>query len=221
MDVIGSMPLHQTSFAITIAIVMSSPSFMRSLNSAVALSAVLALPFSVSAQESGWSVGAYAGRYHDLEPAGFIQGRANFLDQYMVALTANKTVWRSASWPLSLEIDAMLGQQSGVTSLTEIAVAPALRWSGFPWNQRLHTSVAFAPLGLSYTTSVSPLERGRDGLGSRALNWLFLEVAFSRPSDKSLEFFMRLHHRCTVYDLLNDYGANGEDFFALGFRRRF
>jgi hypothetical protein len=53
-----------------------------------------------------------------------VQGRANFLDQYRLALTAKKTVWRSASWPLSLEIDAMIGQQGGVALLTEIAVAP-------------------------------------------------------------------------------------------------
>lgn len=194
---------------------------------ALLLACALTLPVIAPAQEPArpqeltWSLGTYAGRYHDLEPAGFVQGRANFLDQYMVALTANKTVWRSASWPLTLEIDAMIGQQSGVASLTEIAVAPALRWSGFPWSNTLHTSFAFAPFGISYTTSVSPLERGRDGLGARTLNWLFLELAFSRPGDKSNEFFMRLHHRCTIYDLINDFGANGEDFFALGFRRRF
>ena len=202
------------SFASPIA-----PSF-RPLCSAF-LAAALILSSNARAQEPNWSIGAYAGRYHDLEPAGFIQGRANFLDQYLVALTANKTVWRSTSWPLTLEIDAMIGQQSGLASLTEIAVAPALRWSGFPWNNTLHTSVAFAPFGISHTTSVSPLERGRDGLGARTLNWLFLEVAFSRPGDKANEFFMRLHHRCTIYDLINDFGANGEDFFALGFRRRF
>ncbi len=102
------------------------------------------------------------------------------------------------------EVVLQPGQQSGQASLTEIAVAPALRWSGFPWNNTLHTSFAFAPFGISYTTSVSPLERGRDGLGARTLNWLFLELAFSRPGDKSNEFFMRLHHRCTVYDLIND-----------------
>lgn len=186
-----------------------------------ATAALALLPLSLSAQALDWSVGSYVGRYHDLEPAGFIQGRANFVDQYMVALTASKTLWRSTSMPLSLEIDAMLGQQSGVAPLAEIAVAPALRWTGFPWNKHLHTSVAFAPLGISYTTQVSPLERGRDGLGSQGLNWLFLEVALSRPSDPATEFFMRLHHRCTIYDLLNNYGANGEDFFALGFRRRF
>jgi hypothetical protein len=120
-----------------------------------------------------------------------------------------------------LEIDGMVGLQRGSASLGEIAVAPALRWSGFPWNESVHTSFSVAPLGISYTTSVSPLELGKDGRGSRTLSWLFLEVALSRPSDRSNEFFMRLHHRCAVYDKLNDFGANGEDFFVLGFRRRF
>jgi hypothetical protein len=138
-----------------------------------------------------------------------------------VAVTAQKTVWRSESWPLSLEVDGMLGLQNGAATLGEAAVAPALRWSGFPWNGTLDTSVRVAPLGISYTTSISPLELGADGKGSRILNWLFLEVVLSNPSQKSTEMFMRLHHRCAVYDLLNNYGANGEDFFAIGFRRRF
>jgi hypothetical protein len=173
------------------------------------------------AESEAWNLGFYAGRYHDTEPAGFVQGRTQFLDQYLVALTAKKTLARADSWPLTLELDTMVGQQSGVASITEVAVAPALRWSGFPWNHRLHTSFAFAPFGVSYTSSVSPLERGREGRGAQTLNWLFLELAFSRPAKPSDEVFMRLHHRCTIYDLLNDYGANGEDFFVLGYRRRF
>jgi len=163
----------------------------------------------------------YVGKYYDTEPAGFIEGRAGFVDQHLIALTATKTVWRSASLPLSLELDGMVGVQSGVATLGEIAVAPALRWHGFPWNDKVHTSISVAPLGISYTSSVSPLERGPNGQGSQTLNWLFLEVALSSPGNKANEFFARLHHRCSVYDLLNNYGANGEDFFALGFRRRF
>ena len=121
---------------------------------------------------------------------------------------------------MSLEIDGMLGQQSGIASLTEIAVVPIVRWSGFPWNGLLQTDLRLGPIGISYTSSVSPLERGTNGRGSQTLSHLVIELAFSRPSDKSAEFFMRLHHRCTIYDLLNDYGANGEDFFALGYRHR-
>lgn len=185
------------------------------------LALAASLPMGLHAAESDWSMGAYAGKYYDTEPAGFTQGRANFLEHYLVAVTAKKTLWQSATLPLTLELDGMIGLQSGAATLGEVAVAPALRWSGFPWNGTVHTSFAAAPLGVSYTTSVSPLERGTDGKGSRTLNWLFLELALSKPESKSTEVFMRLHHRCTVYDLLNNYGANGEDFFAVGVRRRF
>lgn len=194
---------------------------MRSTVVTPALAALLWLPLSAQAQWQDWSVGAYAGKYYDTEPAGFLTGRAGFMDHHLYALTVSKTVWRSASLPLSLEMDGMLGVQSGVADLSEIAMAPALRWSGFPWNGTVHTSVSFAPLGVSHTSMVSSLERGQGGKGSQTLNWLFLEVALSSPTSKANEFFARLHHRCAVYDLLNNYGANGEDFFTVGFRRRF
>ncbi len=115
----------------------------------------------------------------------------------------------------------MVGLQSGLATLGEVAVAPVLRWSGFPWSNRFPTHLRLAPLGVSYTTEVGPLERSPSGRGSRSLNWLFIELAFSKTDNKSQEMFFRLHHRCAVYDLLNNYGANGEDFFAVGFRRNF
>ena len=193
----------------------------RNFLSVLMASALLLLPLGSVADTRDWSAGVYVGKYYDTEPAGFVQGRASFVEHHMFALTASKTVWRSATLPLSLEIDGMVGIQSGVTKLGEVAIAPALRWSGFSWNDVVHTSVRAAPVGISYTSAVSPLETGPSGQGSRTLNWLFLEVALSRPSDPSNEFFMRLHHRCAAYDLLNNYGANGDDFFAVGFRRRF
>jgi hypothetical protein len=189
----------------------------------MALLSIFWRPLASNAQEqkTPWSVGVYAGKYYDTEPAGFLEGRAGFLEQYLVAVTASKPVWQSQTLPLALEIDAMVGQQGGISSLTEIAVAPTLRWSGFPWRDVLRTDVRLAPLGISYTTQVSPLERGTDGQGSRMLNWLFIETAFSLPGKNTQEVFLRLHHRCTIYDLLNNFGANGEDFFTVGVRRRF
>jgi uncharacterized protein (TIGR00369 family) len=116
-----------------------------------------------------------------------------------------------------------LGRNTQVwdATVTEVAVAPVLRWSGFPWNHVLQTDLRLGPLGLSYTPYVSPLERGSDGRGSQFLNFLMIETAFSQPGNKHDELFLRLHHRCTIYDLLNDYGANGEDFFGIGYRRYF
>lgn len=171
--------------------------------------------------EPDWSIGVYGGKYYDTEPGGLTQGKANFLNHHLLALTGSKTLWRSDSLPLSLEIDAMIGQQFGVVSLTEIAIAPVLRWSSFPWKDTLQTDLRLAPLGISYTSKVSPLELGPDGKGSKTLNFLMIELAFSRPQDKSREVFLRLHHRSTIYDLLNNYGANGEDFLTFGYRYRF
>ena len=178
-------------------------------------------PATALSADLDWSIGGYGGQYYDSEPAGLTQGRAKFLNQHLLAITGSKTVWRSQTLPLSLEIDAMIGQQFGLESLTEIAIAPVLRWSSFPWNDTLQTDLRLGPLGLSYTSKVSALERGPDGNGSQTLNFLMIELAFSRPQQKSNEVFVRLHHRCAVYDLLNDYGANGEDFLTFGYRVRF
>lgn len=185
------------------------------------LSTFLALPALARSEPFDWSVGAYAGQYYDSEPAGFTQGKANYLDQYLVAVTGSKTVWRSQTLPLSLEIDAMLGQQSGLASLTEVAIIPVLRWSSFPWNSILQTDLRLGPIGVSYTSDVSPLERGPTGEGSQWLGHLLIELAFSSPGKQSDEVFMRLHHRCAIYDTLNNYGANGEDFLVFGYRYRF
>ena len=109
--------------------------------SSALLASLVALPLHAWAQEPNWSIGGYLGQYHDAEPAGALAGRAKYIDQYMIALTGAKTVWRSSDWPVSLEIDAMLGYQSGVASLGEFAIAPALRWSGFPWRHIVRTDL--------------------------------------------------------------------------------
>lgn len=185
------------------------------------LSALFLLPLDARSEELNWSLGGYGGQYYDTEPAGIIKGKAGFVNHYMLALNGSKTVWRSETLPLRLEIDGVIAQQFGVATFNEIAVAPVLRWSGFPWNKYLPTSIAAGPLGVSYTTIVSPLEKNVSGEGSQVLNFLMLEVAFASPQDPSKEVFVRLHHRCTIYDLLNNYGANGDDFLTLGYRVRF
>lgn len=175
----------------------------------------------VHAAAPDWSVGVYGGQYHDTEPAGFLNGRSQFQNQYLVALTASATLWRSQDWPVAVELDGMLGQQWGQASLTELAVAPVLRVHGWPGREPWPFDLRLAPFGISYTSSVSPLERGPTGQGSQTLNFLMIEAAISLDKDRHHEWFARLHHRCTIYDVINNYGANGEDFFALGWRRRF
>lgn len=183
------------------------------------LSVSLTLPGGVYCNELDWSVGGYGGQYYDTEPGAFANPKSNYLNQYLVAITASKSIWRADKLPLALEIDGMVGYQFGITSLYEIAVAPVLRWSSFPWNETLQTDFRFAPVGISYTPSISPLERGPDGKGSPTLNYIIAELGFSLPQNKSEMIFFRLHHRSAFNDALNDYGANGEDFFTIGYRQ--
>ena len=182
---------------------------------------VLILPVQSWSSEKDRSIGFYTGQYYDSEPGFLIQGQANYLKQYMVALTMSKRVWRANEWPLAMEIDGMVGHQFGQATLQEFAIAPVARWSGFPWSRVLPTSFRAAPLGYSFTSVVSPLERGPSGEGSRQLNFLILELAFSSPKAKDHEVFLRLHHRSSIYGLLNTFGANGKDYAALGYRRFF
>lgn len=168
-----------------------------------------------------WDIGGYAGKYYDTDPGEFVQGNVRLRNHHVVALTGSTTVWRSREIPLSLELDGTIGQQFGQESLSEISVIPVLRWSGFPWNHVLRTDLRVGPVGVSYTSQISQLERGPRGQGSQWLSSLLLEVAFSAPSTPSRELFVRLHHRCNIYGLLNDYGANGQDFVVMGYRHRF
>lgn len=167
------------------------------------------------------SLGAYVGQFYNTYPEALLLGqKTEFKDQYIASLSLTKKTWQSASLPLSIEIEGVLSYQFGKASIGEIGVVPVFRWDGFPWNESLKTDLRFGPLGLSYTSSVSPLERSAKG-GSRWLNFLMPEVGFSLPSSKGKEVFLRLHHRCSLFNTLNDYGTNGEDFFGVGFRSYF
>lgn len=194
---------------------------MKSIIATVLFSLATVCPHAWAQQSFDWGIGAYGGKYYDTDPGEFVQGNVRLRNHHVVALTGSKTVWRAQDMPLSLELDAMIGQQFGQESLTEIAIVPVLRWSRFPWNHVLQTDLRVGPVGVSYTSQLSQMERGTDGKGSQWLSYLLLEVAVSSPRAPASELFVRLHHRCTIYGLLNDYGANGQDFVVLGYRHRF
>lgn len=201
---------------------MPTRSTTARLVSPVVLTLSLLNPSQVRCEESGWGIGLYAGTYYDTEPAAVLNENTKFFKQHLFALHASKRLWRSPTWPLAVELDGVIGHHYGLTSLNEFGLAPVVRWEGFPWQETLPTYVRLAPLGVSYTSSISPLERGPTGKGSRAINLLLIEFGTSIPAgNRSHDIFVRLHHRCTIYDLLNDYGANGIDFLTLGFRYNF
>ena len=107
------------------------------------MTGLLVMP--VCAKDGDWTMGVYAGQYHNQEPASFLAGRSEFKNHYILAVTASKRLWRAENWPLELELDAMLGQQWGQATLSEVAVAPVLRWSGLPGRDKLAVDVRAGP----------------------------------------------------------------------------
>ena len=168
-----------------------------------------------------YSVGGYIGQFYDSNPIKFLGGLGTtFENHYIGALTISKTLWQSETYPLAVEIEGDAAYQFGEFELGEFGIVPVIRWRGFPWNHYLPTTFRFGPIGLSWTTSVSPFEKTNKG-GSQWLNFLIVDVGVSLLGHENNEVFLRLHHRCSMFESMNDYDTNGEDFLAIGFRHYF
>lgn len=97
-----------------------------------------------------------------------------------------------------------------------------VRWSNFPWNHRLRTTFAFAE-GLSYSSSVPSVEINpsrQDLTYNKLLNYLAAEVTISLPSRKNWELVYRLHHRSSIFGLM-DADNDGSTAIAIGIRHYF
>ena len=89
------------------------------------------------------------------------------------------------------------------------------RWSDFPWNNYLRTTVAFAE-GLSFSSEVpaTEIDLNRPNRDYKKLvNYLAAEVTFSLPKRKDWELVYRLHHRSGVFGL---FGADNSGSTAMG-----
>ena len=86
------------------------------------------------------------------------------------------------------------------------------RWTNFPWNRFVDTTLAAAE-GVSYVTSVPWSEKRYNSDCSRFLNYLMFEITFAAPSYPRLQFVVRMHHRSGGYGL---YGAGNTGSNAVG-----
>jgi len=103
-----------------------------------------------------------------------------------------------------------------------------LRWSWFPWNSVVRTSIAVST-GLNYAFEVTPLEIGRannGGKGSHLMHYLAPEAAFALPQHPDFELLFRFHHRSGGREIFCDSGifncaVGGSQYLSAGFRVRF
>ena len=131
----------------------------------------------------------------------------------------------------SIEGEVGVGQRFGSLRQTEGWAALYVRWSAFPWNAYLRTSVAIST-GLNYATSATQheIDMTPNRSSTRVLHYLAPEITFALPQMPETEFLARLHHRSgggkwwdspPVYGGLFHANKGGTQYLVLGLRQRF
>jgi hypothetical protein len=122
---------------------------------------------------------------------------------------------------LDLEPEFGVAQRFDGMSATEFWAAMDFRWTVFPWNAYIKTTIALAE-GVSLATRVDEEERLRNSnhRGSIVLNFFSPEVTFALPDAPAYELVFRFHHRSGIWGLINGVDA-GSQFTTVGFRCRF
>ena len=125
---------------------------------------------------------------------------------------------------IDVEVEAGGGYQfsdSSDNDSAQIWAALYFRYSRFPWNRFIYTTVAIST-GLNYSFNKTRFEEEEDRKNgtSKLLHYLSPEITFAHPDHKQWEGVLRLHHRSGVYGL---FGCNhcGSNMVTAGVRRKF
>jgi hypothetical protein len=128
------------------------------------------------------------------------------------------TVWGK----LDIEPEFGVAKRFGIMTAGEFWAALSFRWTAFPWNDVVKTTIALAE-GASLATSVEREER-RESVpghtGSVVLNFFSPEITFAPPSVSAYELFFRLHHRSGIFGLINNV-EGGAQYETIGIRVHF
>lgn len=166
-----------------------------------------------------FAVTVYGGRMTDDTYSETLSGRADFIDAYMMVGAFSWTFARYLDDALCLELEAQVGKWWGDQDNMEFNLPVAMRWSRFPWNHSVSTSLAFG-LGPSYATDEPEGEIERHDETQRFLVYWFGELALG-PPNSSWSWVFRLHHRSGAFGLVADQGEGGSNTLAAGLKYRF
>jgi hypothetical protein len=143
-----------------------------------------------------WSVTLFAGPLTtDTTTDDILVGSPSFEDSMIVGAALNKglvTVFEH----LDIEAEAQAVKHFGDQDHWEFNGLLLARWTKFPWDHVVDTTVAIGD-GLSFPTEVPPLETRRHGpdLSGRVLNYVLGEVTFALPEVPEWNLVWRFHHR--------------------------
>jgi hypothetical protein len=127
------------------------------------------------------------------------------------------TFWHA----LDIEPEIGIAKRVGDMQAAEFWGAVAFRWTAFPWNHYIKTTIAISE-GISLATQVDTVERDANAnhAGSVFLNYFSPEITFAIPDYEKYELVFSIHHRSGLYGLINNVNA-GSQFGTVGLRVHF
>ncbi len=143
----------------------------------------------------------------------------HYADSYIVAGAYSRAYRESRGGALRTEFEINATYNFGDQDHWELNVAPiSLRWSRFPWSERLRTELAFG-VGLSYAFEFPRVEFELENDTQRLLVFWMLEIT-AGPRDAAWSAVLRLHHRSPAWGVMGvaDGGMNAP---SLGVRYEF
>ena len=166
-----------------------------------------------------FAVTVYGGRMTDGDFGDALTGQADFIDAYVVVGALSWTFARYFEDALSFELEGQVGKWWGDQHNLEFNLPLAIRWSKFPWNHYVSTSLAYG-LGPSYATKEPAAEIDEHDSTKKFLVYWFGEIAFG-PPDSNWAGVFRIHHRSGAFGLIADRGEGGSNTLAVGLKFRF
>jgi hypothetical protein len=149
-------------------------------------------------------------------------------DTYIVAGSFSRrlvTFWNA----LSIEPEFGVAKRFDKMRAAEFWAAFNFRWTAFPWNDYVKTSIGISE-GVSQTTSLDANERMLNNFkvvgnhlvfnGSNFLNFFTPEATFALPQYDAYELLVRFHHRSGILGVVNGVHS-GAQFFTVGLRAHF
>jgi len=193
--------------------------FPQSLFGLTVLAAVL-FPANDLNAEDRWFLSVYGGQVSDTAFNEIIRFKTEFEDYYLAAVALGKEVW-SYRKTLSLEAEGQIVQHFKGKEHQEFNAALNLRWLPFPWDDAIDTSIAFGS-GISYATRDPEFEEKEadDNVTTQTMYYLMLEVAFALPGESHWGVFTRVHHRSSVFGLIDGVFA-ASNYVCAGIRYTF
>jgi len=163
-----------------------------------------------------WAATLYGGPFTKQDFLEFFSEPVEFDHAGMLSVSLSREVgvlWKYLRWEAEIGATKWFGDQTH----WEFTSAIVVRWSAFPWNDYVNTTIAVGD-GPSFATEPPKLEKKNFGEAKRLQNYVFLELTFGLPRYPQWDFVIRIHHRSGVFGVL---GGSGSSVPAIGIKYKF